>query len=420
MWDTFIINVLNKSKKKINKTVMFKKHTLSQSLEAIYSNQNDNKNLVYLKCIKNRFYPNQSMDFFVIYDYIISSSNDLLINIVSHYNSNFNIDVNCIHRLVNQYPILNNLKSGQLLSWIIINKKKLQSLIWYMSDHEIHIYNNMENFFTKGIIKILKKSNNGSFYTILFIGELSGTFINSARSIGIEENCIFDIVNALQYQLDFKRLRKGDKFAILVSSFIDKNDNIRSKLIAARLYTAGKDYYIFKASNGRFYNRNAEGLTNNFLHFPILKPYRVSSNFNLNRLNPVTGQISQHAGVDFAVPIGTAVFAIGDGEVIISKYSKIAGNYIVINHANHCMTRYMHLQKILVKSGQKIKRGDKIGFSGNTGRSTGPHLHFEIWINHRPVNPLTTSLLNTEKLSGSDRIKYLNQINEIIPYLYFD
>ncbi|CAD83513.1 Membrane protein related to metalloendopeptidases [Candidatus Blochmanniella floridana] len=421
IWNIFVINVLNKNKKKINKICISNEYTtLSQSLVSVHNNQYYNKSVDYLKFVKNQFYSAQSVGFFVIYDYFVSSSNDALIDILKCYNDKIIIDIDCIYQLINQYPILNNLKSGQLLSWVVSNKKQLQSLIWCISDHEIHIYNNMKTFFTQGIVKVFKRSNNRSFYTVLFVGKVNGTFINSARSLGIEKNCISDVIKSLQYQLDFKKLRQGDKFAILVSFEDNDSDNLKIKLIGARLHTAGKDYYVFRASNGRFYNRDAIEVGSNFFRFPILKPYRISSNFNLNRLNPITGQVTQHTGVDFAVPIGTPVFSIGDGEVIISKYSKVAGNYVVIKHNHQCITRYMHLQKLLVKSGQKIKRGDSIAFSGNTGRSTGPHLHFEIWINHRPVNPLTANLLSIEKLSGKERIKYLNQIHEIIPQLYFD
>ncbi|KTR51926.1 peptidase, partial [Pantoea ananatis] len=144
---------------------------------------------------------------------------------------------------------------------------------------------------------------------------------------------------------------------------------------------------------------------------------RVSSNFNPRRLNPVTGRIAPHKGVDFALPIGTPVLAVGDGEVVVAKNGGAAGNYVAIRHGRQYMTRYMHLKKVLVKPGEKVKRGDRIALSGNTGRSTGPHLHFEIWINNQAVNPLTAKLPRMEGLTGKERTQYLTQVKGWLPQL---
>ncbi len=91
---------------------------------------------------------------------------------------------------------------------------------------------------------------------------------------------------------------------------------------------------------------------------------------------------------------------------MVAKRSGAAGYYIAIRHGRTYTTRYMHLRKLLVKPGQKVKRGDRIALSGNTGRSTGPHLHYEVWINQQAVNPLTAKLPRTEGLTGSDRREY--------------
>ena len=182
----------------------------------------------------------------------------------------------------------------------------------------------------------------------------------------------------------------------------------------------GKDYYAIRAEDGKFYDRNGTGLAKGFLRFPTAKQFRISSNFNPRRTNPVTGRVAPHRGVDFAMPQGTPVLSVGDGEVVVAKRSGAAGYYVAIRHGRSYTTRYMHLRKILVKPGQKVKRGDRIALSGNTGRSTGPHLHYEVWINQQAVNPLTAKLPRTEGLTGSDRREFLAQAKEIVPQLRFD
>lgn len=193
----------------------------------------------------------------------------------------------------------------------------------------------------------------------------------------------------------------------------------QSQLKGVRLESGGKDYYAIRADDGKFYDRSGAGLARGFMRFPTVKQYRISSNYNPRRLNPVTGRIAPHKGVDFAVPIGTPVLAVGDGEVIVSKRSGAAGNYVAIRHGRQYMTRYMHLKTLLVKPGQKVKRGDRIALTGNTGRSTGPHLHYEIWINNQAVNPLTAKLPMMEGLTGSERSAYLAQVREVMPQLRF-
>lgn len=129
---------------------------------------------------------------------------------------------------------------------------------------------------------------------------------------------------------------------------------------------------------------------------------RITSSFGY-RIHPITGKKKLHAGVDVGVPIGTPVYAAKSGKVIFADYMGNAGNAIMIQHSD-METRYYHLNKIMVKSGEEVQAGDKIAESGNTGGSTGPHLHFEVRIDGEPVNPLLYFGYNST--DGSDILKY--------------
>lgn len=114
---------------------------------------------------------------------------------------------------------------------------------------------------------------------------------------------------------------------------------------------------------------------------------RLSSNFG-PRVHPVSGGYSNHTGIDFAIGGGSPVYAPVGGIVDRSAWDNVYGNQIIMEHGRHQQTMYGHLDKSIVKPGQRVNQGDVIGYVGSTGLSTGPHLHWETWINGRPVNPM--------------------------------
>ncbi|MFC2086652.1 M23 family metallopeptidase [Bacteroidota bacterium] len=115
---------------------------------------------------------------------------------------------------------------------------------------------------------------------------------------------------------------------------------------------------------------------------------RYSDNYGW-RIDPFSKRLAKHYGLDFAGPVESEIFATGKGIVTKSGYSIFGyGKFIEIDHGYGYKTRYAHLDKIFVKRGQPVKRGDVIALLGNSGRSTGPHLHYEVRINNKPVNPI--------------------------------
>lgn len=114
------------------------------------------------------------------------------------------------------------------------------------------------------------------------------------------------------------------------------------------------------------------------------------------RVDPIAGINAMHEGIDFIAEPGTRVISAAGGVVVSAEYHPQYGNLIEIDHGNEFSSRYAHLSKLLVKSGQVIKRGQEIGASGNTGRSTGPHLHFEVRYKGVAQNPARFLQQNTE------------------------
>jgi len=162
--------------------------------------------------------------------------------------------------------------------------------------------------------------------------------------------------------------------------------------ISKKLYVQSKSYDKIKE-----YVTNKEKM---LASRPAIQPIlnkdltRVASFFGI-RIDPVYGYPKMHEGMDFTAPVGTKIFATGDGKVIEAKRSRRGyGNLIIIDHGFSYTTRYAHLSKIFVKPGQKVKRGDVIGLVGNTGKSVGPHLHYEVRKNNKPVNPINYYFLD--------------------------
>lgn len=343
------------------------------------------------------------------HDYVVSSG-DTLSSVLNQYG----IDMGDINQLAKVDKDLRNLQVGQQLSWTLTDEGQLQRLSWEASRRETRTYDRSGDTF-----KSSSEVQKGEWKDAVLSGTVNGSFVNSAKQAGLSSGEISAVIKALQWQMDFRKLRNGDKFAVLMSREMLDGKSEQSQLAGVRVESGGKNYYAIRAEDGKFYDRTGAGLAQGFMRFPTVKQYRVSSNFNPRRLNPVTGRIAPHKGVDFAIPVGTPVLAVGDGEVIVSKRSGGAGNYVAIRHGRQYMTRYMHMKKLLVKPGDKVKRGERIGLSGSTGRSTGPHLHFEIWINNQAVNPLTAKLPRMEGLTGKERSAYLAQVREVMPQLRF-
>ncbi|OKP02231.1 murein DD-endopeptidase MepM [Xenorhabdus eapokensis] len=346
----------------------------------------------------------------VPHQYIVSSG-DTLSSILTQ----FGIDSSEVALLSNQYKALRNLGIGQSLSWTTDDNGNLKTLTWDISRRETRVYTREGDTFNEE-----QEFQKGEWKNSVITGTVDGSFNSSALIAGLTSSEAREVTKALQWQIDFRKLRKGDRFSVLISREMLDGKSEQSQLLGVRLQSGGNDYYAFRADDGRFYDSNASGLERGFLRFPTTKQFRVSSSFNPHRLNPVTGRITAHKGVDFAMPVGTPVLAVGDGEVVVAKFDGAAGNFIAIRHGRQYTTRYMHLRKILVKPGQKVKRGERIALSGDTGRSTGPHLHFEFWDNQRPVNPLTAKLPRSGGLNGKERAEYVAMVQEVRPQLLLD
>ncbi len=254
--------------------------------------------------------------------------------------------------------------------------------------------------------------------TEVVAGIISGSFWASAMNAGLSEAQIIDLANVFGYDIDFALdIRSGDSFSVMFERQYAEGQFIgNGAIVAAQFQNQGQLYQAVRHTDGNFYKPDGGSMRQAFLRAPVNFRY-VSSNFNPRRLHPVLGKIKAHNGVDYVAPMGTPIMAAGDGKVIESAMKGANGNYVVIQHSNGIVTKYLHLSKRDVKRGDKVKQGDIVGRLGATGRVTGAHLHYEFVVGGVHRNPRTVKLPQAEPLQGVARVEFTKNAKQQIAQL---
>ncbi len=241
----------------------------------------------------------------------------------------------------------------------------------------------------------------------------------SAKEVLIPMSKLDEFVKVMSFTIDFQReVRTGDDFEIVFEKSIDTltgGETDGGKLLYSGMTLSNKNigYYRYVNKNGKtgWYDNKGNSAERTLMRTPI-NSARISSKFGL-RKHPITGFNAMHKGVDFAVPYGSAIFAAGDGRIEVAGWNGNYGKYIRIRHNGIFKTAYGHLSKIKKGVGNFVKQGEVIGYVGSTGRSTGPHLHYEIIVNNKKVNPLTVLLPSTKNVDKKEINNFQKQVNYI-------
>ena len=225
----------------------------------------------------------------------------------------------------------------------------------------------------------------------------------------IPPNTIIEFARIYGFQVDFQRdIRKSDKFQMMYEIFTDKNNKVieTGNILFANLKLSGQDnslYYFDKKKNEGHYDKNGKSIQKALMKTPI-NGARLSSSFGM-RKHPIDGFNKMHRGTDFAAPKGTPIMASGNGVVKKVGWCGGGGNCVKIKHNSTYETVYAHMSKFArgIKRGVRVKQGQTIGYVGSTGKSTGPHLHYEVIVSGKKVNSQTLKLPSGKVLKGKDR-----------------
>lgn len=240
----------------------------------------------------------------------------------------------------------------------------------------------------------------------------------SAAKAGIPQSIVAEAIKIYSQNVDFQRdVQPGDSIEVMYDTFatddgyVAKTGDVRY----AKLTLGGRDIplYRYELADGGvdYFDEKGQSTKKTLMKTPI-NGARLSSGFGMRR-HPVLGYGKMHKGIDFAAPTGTPIYAAGDGTIVHAGRFSSYGNYVKIRHRSDLQTAYAHMSRIAVKNGARVKQGDVIGYVGTTGRSTGPHLHYEVLVNNQHANPRSVNLPVGQVLAGRDLKRFKDVVQQI-------
>ena len=248
-------------------------------------------------------------------------------------------------------------------------------------------------------------------------GAVGGNLAKSARAAGLPGNIVGEAMQQLGYAVDFQHgIGKRDRFDLVVEHRrAETGETQTGGLIYAGLDRGkGDDVELLRWNYGgrpQFFRANGESARKGLMRTPV-DGARLTSGFGM-RFHPLLNYSRLHQGTDFGAPTGAPIIAAAGGKVSFAGWHGGHGNYVMIKHNGTLATGYAHMSKFAVKSGQTVAQGQIIGYVGSTGLSTGPHLHYEVWLNSRPVNPMTIKFLGGTRLVGGDLSRFQAELRRM-------
>jgi len=311
--------------------------------------------------------------------------------------SRLGLSANLLHRIVNsskEAKQLARIRPGQFLKVKLDQDGKLLTLIHERSAIEsLQVLPAGDGFETRIVERGLEKR----------IAQKTGTITSSlyegAQRAGLSDELIMKLASIFGWDIDFAlEIRAGDRFSIIYEEeYLDGKKYDNGPILAAEFVNRGKVFravrYQDDQGESNYFSPDGRSMRKAFLRAPV-DFRRISSRFTKSRWHPVLGKKRPHRGVDYAAATGTPIKASGDGRVIFRGRKGGYGNTIIIKHGSQYTTLYAHMSKFnrKVKKGSRVQQGQVIGYVGQTGRTTGPHLHYEFRVNGVHRNPLTVKI----------------------------
>ena len=372
--------------------------------QKIFNNYKNIINNVYFKKTVSNIFENLEPKFKTITHKI--NEGETFDKILKNYNIK-DEEILSVKKKLSKKIDLNKLNPNQKIQFTINqSNNQLKEFIFQISNAEkIYLTKNKEkNDFYKEIV-LTKLSKEIVYKENLILNSL----YNSASKKKVPINTIIEFARIYGFEVDFQRdIRKRDSFQIMYEVFKDENKRIieTGEILFANLKLSGKNkpLYFFDSKNSRgHYDKSGKSSQKALMKTPI-NGARLSSPFGM-RKHPIDGFYKMHRGTDFAAPMGTPIMASGNGVIKKAGWCGGGGNCVVIKHNSTYQTVYAHMSKFAsgIRNGVRVKQGQTIGYVGSTGKSTGPHLHYEVIVNGKKINSQTLKLPSGKILKGKER-----------------
>ena len=244
-------------------------------------------------------------------------------------------------------------------------------------------------------------------------GVIDWSLFQAGSDAGVPASVMAELVRAFSWDVDFQRdIRKNDGFEVMYERKLDEDGNVvhNGQIVFAALTLSGerKPIYLHTLKNGvtDYFDEKGQSAKKALMRTPI-DGARLSSSFG-KRKHPILGYTKLHTGTDFAAPPGTPIYAAGDGSIDTAGWNGGYGKYVRIRHNSEYSTAYAHMKAIKrgIGKGKRVRQGQIIGYVGTTGRSTGPHLHYEIIRRGKKVNPMRVKMPSGQKLKGNEMARF--------------
>ena len=315
-------------------------------------------------------------------------------------------EINKIYsKIIKKYD-LRKIQEGQAITIVFdsTNKKNISRLSFALDNlSTAHLYANQDDYDIKIIKKNLEKKN------FLAKGVITNSLYNSASKAGVDPEIIIEFARIFGFEIDFQRdIRENDEYKIFYERYEDDEGEVHNNgnVLFAYMKNDGKEISLYRYTDKNkifgYYTSDGKSIERALMKTPI-NGARLSSTFGFRR-HPILGYNKLHQGTDFAAPTGTPIMASGSGVVERASWFGAYGKFIMIRHNSTYKTAYAHLSGFAkgVRSGSRVQQGQVIGYLGSTGRSTGPHLHYEVLVNGKRVNSQKLNLTSGKNLLGAE------------------